>query len=201
MKRTQDNLRNSRKPTLSVHRLRNLLQQRELRLKTRSSRKKRRSIAGMRKRSTSSGKANALRISSSPTSTHVRCFSTRRPSVDFSRLPDKLLVQQGDDIFLLHYITSDFNAIFRSDFCSFTWNHINGNQSSWCLRFASPFAFENFKTLYAQVLYESLNQASWTKMKVCTQLAYGISVSDLSPGYRAAVYHSVTRSRCRNEKY
>ncbi|KZT12472.1 VID27 cytoplasmic protein [Laetiporus sulphureus 93-53] len=68
---------------------------------------------------------------------------------------------------LAHQISSDMNHRWSSKVQSITWNHISddGLQSSWCLRFESEEAFENFQKAFTVALWEFLNQYSWEKAK------------------------------------
>ncbi|KAI0938089.1 hypothetical protein AcV7_003377 [Taiwanofungus camphoratus] len=68
---------------------------------------------------------------------------------------------------LAHKITSDMNQRWSTKMLSLTWNYVSdtGLQSSWCLRFVTPEAFESFQHVFTRTLWEGLNQYSWEKAK------------------------------------
>jgi hypothetical protein len=69
---------------------------------------------------------------------------------------------------LAHRISSQMMQRWSPTTWSLTWNNVNenGNQSSWCMRFESQEAFEDFRTEFTKRAWESLNQTSWDKVKV-----------------------------------
>jgi hypothetical protein len=69
---------------------------------------------------------------------------------------------------LAHRISSQMMQRWSAATWSLTWNNINesGNQSSWCLRFESQEAFEDFRAEFTKRAWETLNQISWDKVKV-----------------------------------
>jgi len=81
---------------------------------------------------------------------------------------------------LIHKITSDMNQRWSSKVLSLTWNHTSdtGLQSSWCFRFSTEEAFQNFLQFFTRTLWESLNQYSWEKAKADEQ-AYVLSSQDV----------------------
>lgn len=70
---------------------------------------------------------------------------------------------------LAHRVSSQMMQRWSPTTWSLTWNNVNesGNQSSWCLRFESQESFENFQVEFTKRAWESLNQTSWDKVKVC----------------------------------
>jgi hypothetical protein len=70
---------------------------------------------------------------------------------------------------LAHRISSDMMQRWSPATWSLTWNNVNesGSQSSWCLRLESQESFEDFRAEFTQRSWESLNQTSWDKVKVC----------------------------------
>jgi hypothetical protein len=82
---------------------------------------------------------------------------------------------------LAHRISSQMMQRWSPTTWSLTWNNVNenGNQSSWCLRFESQEAFEGFRAEFTKRAWESLNQASWDKVKVkhCEFMAWQTHIS------------------------
>lgn len=70
---------------------------------------------------------------------------------------------------LAHRVSSQMMQRWSPQTWSLTWNNVNenGNQSSWCLRFESQQAYEDFQIEFTKCAWESLNQSSWNKVKVC----------------------------------
>jgi hypothetical protein len=70
---------------------------------------------------------------------------------------------------LAHRVSSQMMQRWSPQTWSLTWNNVNedGNQSSWCLRFESQQAYEDFQVEFTKRAWESLNQTSWDKVKVC----------------------------------
>jgi VID27 PH-like domain len=70
---------------------------------------------------------------------------------------------------LAHRVSSQMMQRWSAATWSLTWNNLNesGNQTSWCLRFESQEAFEDFRAEFTKRAWESLNQTSWDKVKVC----------------------------------
>ena len=89
---------------------------------------------------------------------------------------------------LAHRISSQMMQRWSPTTWSLTWNNVNenGNQSSWCLRFQSQEAFEGFRAEFTKCAWESLNQASWDKVKVnyceCMTWQMHIFFADRRPG-------------------
>ncbi|OBZ70393.1 Vacuolar import and degradation protein 27 [Grifola frondosa] len=79
-----------------------------------------------------------------------------------------LLASSEDGQLLAHKISSDMNQRWSTKMQSLTWNYVSdsGLQSSWCLRFETPQAFEDFQRIFTQSLWEGLNQYSWDKAKL-----------------------------------
>ncbi|KAH9951604.1 VID27 cytoplasmic protein [Amylocystis lapponica] len=78
------------------------------------------------------------------------------------------LLASGDEgQMLAHRLSSDMNQRWSTRVTSLTWNYISeaGAQSSWCLTFESPEAFENFQQAFTKAQWEGLNQYSWEKAK------------------------------------
>lgn len=91
-----------------------------------------------------------------------------------------LLVRSDSGLSLTHRITSDMNQRWASKMMAFTWNHVSdaGAQSSWCLRFETTGAYEQFQALFSRALWESLNNYSWEKAKVGSRNRCGVRHAD-----------------------
>ncbi|KAH9938170.1 VID27 cytoplasmic protein [Fomitopsis serialis] len=87
-----------------------------------------------------------------------------------------LLVTTDEGPLLAHRVTSDMNQRWALKMLAFTWNYVSdtGSQSSWCLRFETSEAYEQFQMLFSRALWESLNNYSWEKAKAEEQ-AYVLS--------------------------
>ncbi|KAI0005015.1 VID27 cytoplasmic protein [Russula compacta] len=79
---------------------------------------------------------------------------------------------------LAHRVSSQMMQRWSPATWSLTWNNVNesGHQSSWCLRFESQGSFEFFRAEFTKRAWESLNQASWDKVKA-DERAYVISAN------------------------
>ncbi|ETW83963.1 hypothetical protein HETIRDRAFT_381245 [Heterobasidion irregulare TC 32-1] len=79
---------------------------------------------------------------------------------------------------LVHRISSDMMQRWSPPTWSLTWNHMSesGTQSSWCLRFSSHDAFEEFQLEFTKRLWESLHQTAWEKAK-SDERAYVLSAN------------------------
>ncbi|KAI0774253.1 VID27 cytoplasmic protein [Fomes fomentarius] len=77
---------------------------------------------------------------------------------------------------LAHRISSEMNQRMAPSVFSFTWNNVSdsGQANSWCLRFESEEAFEEFRRAFTRALWEGLNHLPWEKAKYEDQ-AYVIS--------------------------
>lgn len=82
---------------------------------------------------------------------------------------------------LAHRVSSQMMQRWSPATWSLTWNNVNesGHQSSWCLRFESQGSFEGFRAEFTKRAWESLNQASWDKVKVRTQCELTIWQTDV----------------------
>jgi hypothetical protein len=82
-----------------------------------------------------------------------------------------LTAASQDGQVLAHRITSQMMQRWSPATWSLTWNNVNesGNQSSWCLRFESQEAFEDFRAEFTKRAWENLNETSWDKVKVCNK--------------------------------
>ncbi|KAI0638167.1 VID27 cytoplasmic protein [Trametes polyzona] len=68
---------------------------------------------------------------------------------------------------LAHRISSEMNQRWSSRVLSLTWNNIsdNGVGNSWCLRFDTQEAFDEFQRAFTRALWETMNQYPWEKAK------------------------------------
>ena len=80
-----------------------------------------------------------------------------------------LVVWQNGNRKLVHRIASSMNQRWAKRTGSLTWNYESeaGTQSSWCIALLESDQYEPFKGLFTQVMWESLHQESWNKVKVC----------------------------------
>lgn len=79
-----------------------------------------------------------------------------------------LLASTEEGQLLAHRISSDMNQRWSSRVLSFTWNNISdsGIGNSWCLRFDTQEAFDEFQKAFTRALWETMNQWPWEKAKV-----------------------------------
>ncbi|KDQ64569.1 hypothetical protein JAAARDRAFT_28213 [Jaapia argillacea MUCL 33604] len=90
-----------------------------------------------------------------------------RPNAGFEYL---LTASNEDGQLLMHKITSDMNQRWSHKMQSLTWNYLSENrQSSWCVRIEDAEAFEGFGNAFTRVLWETLHQYPWDKMKADEQ--------------------------------
>ncbi|KAI0832397.1 VID27 cytoplasmic protein [Trametes gibbosa] len=78
-----------------------------------------------------------------------------------------LLASTEEGQLLAHRISSDMNQRWSSRVLSFTWNNISdsGVGNSWCLRFDTQEAFDEFQKAFTRALWETMNQWPWEKAK------------------------------------
>ncbi|KAK7061778.1 VID27 cytoplasmic protein-domain-containing protein [Favolaschia claudopus] len=78
-----------------------------------------------------------------------------------------LTASSGDDQLLAHKIADNMNQRWTSKMRSLTWNHLSDDQvmTSWVLRFRALEDYEAFLQGFTQVLWETLYQTAWGKMK------------------------------------
>ncbi|KAJ6485112.1 VID27 cytoplasmic protein-domain-containing protein [Mycena vitilis] len=80
---------------------------------------------------------------------------------------------------LAHKINPNMNQRWTSKMRSLTWNHLSDDQvmTSWVLRFDAAEDYEAFLQTFTQVLWETLYQTAWGKMKTEEQ-NYIMSAND-----------------------
>ena len=101
---------------------------------------------------------------------------------------------------LAHRVSSQMMQRWSPTTWSLTWNNVNesGNQSSWCLRFESQESFENFQVEFTKRAWESLNQTSWDKVKVCEANFSWLTDTYYFAGRRAGICNQRQRRGRRN---
>lgn len=79
-----------------------------------------------------------------------------------------LIASTDEGQVLAHRISSEMNQRMAPSVFSFTWNNVSdsGQANSWCLRFESEEAFEEFRRAFSRALWEGLNHLPWEKAKV-----------------------------------
>ncbi|KAJ7638872.1 VID27 cytoplasmic protein-domain-containing protein [Roridomyces roridus] len=78
-----------------------------------------------------------------------------------------LTASSSDGDLLTHKITDNMSARWTSKMRSLTWTHTGEDKvpTSWVLRFATSEDYEAFMKAFSQVLWETLYQTAWGKMK------------------------------------
>lgn len=80
-----------------------------------------------------------------------------------------LVASTDEGQMLAHRISSEMNQRWSTRVLSLTWNNIseNGVGNSWCLRFDTQEAFDEFQRAFTRAQWEAMNQWPWEKAKVC----------------------------------
>ncbi|KAI0375618.1 VID27 cytoplasmic protein [Pilatotrama ljubarskyi] len=78
-----------------------------------------------------------------------------------------LIASTDEGQVLAHKISSEMNQRWSSRVLSLTWNNVNadGVGNSWCLRFTSEEAFNEFQRAFTRAMWETMNQYPWEKAK------------------------------------
>ncbi|OSD04231.1 VID27 cytoplasmic protein [Trametes coccinea BRFM310] len=78
-----------------------------------------------------------------------------------------LLASTDEGQVLAHRLSSDMNQRMSSRVLSITWNNIDdrGVGNSWCLRFLTEEAFNDFQVAFTRAMWETMNQWPWDKAK------------------------------------
>ncbi|KAL1946822.1 hypothetical protein VTO73DRAFT_14926 [Trametes versicolor] len=78
-----------------------------------------------------------------------------------------LVASTDEGQMLAHRISSEMNQRWSTRVLSLTWNNIseNGVGNSWCLRFDTQEAFDEFQRAFTRAQWEAMNQWPWEKAK------------------------------------